>query len=90
MTAVEPKSTGTRSGSRAFGNYVNREFASRIGLLEFSPDIVEPAGNTVLRGGQLARFEREDPDYARIEVEHTPLAADPEFQEAFVESLRFP
>ncbi len=68
----------------AFGNYINRESARRIGLIEFSPEIVEPAGNTALLGAKLALFED-----AAVRVEHVPLASDPEFQETFVESMLF-
>lgn len=73
----------------AFGNYINRESARRIGLIEFPPEVVEPAGNTALLGAKLALFERSDPDYAAIRVEHVPLAADPEFQDTYVDSMSF-
>jgi len=68
----------------AFGNYINRESARRIGLIEFPPDVVEPAGNTALLGAKLALFGD-----ASVRVEHVPLAADAEFQDTFVESMVF-
>jgi uncharacterized 2Fe-2S/4Fe-4S cluster protein (DUF4445 family) len=68
----------------AFGNYINRESARRIGLIEFAPDIVEPAGNTALLGAKMALFAE-----ARVEVEHISLASDPEFQDTFAESMLF-
>jgi uncharacterized 2Fe-2S/4Fe-4S cluster protein (DUF4445 family) len=71
----------------AFGNYINRESARRIGLIEFPPEVVEPAGNTALSGAKLALFE---PHPANLRVEHVPLAADPEFLDTFVASMPFP
>lgn len=68
----------------AFGNYINRESARRIGLIKFPPEIVEPAGNTALLGVKMALFEE-----ARVEVEHISLASDPEFQDTFAESMLF-
>jgi uncharacterized 2Fe-2S/4Fe-4S cluster protein (DUF4445 family) len=71
----------------AFGNYINRDSARRIGLIEFPSGIVEPAGNTALLGAKLALFGG---DGADIRVEHVPLASDAEFQDTFVESMLFP
>ncbi|MDP2999527.1 MAG: ASKHA domain-containing protein [Bryobacterales bacterium] len=70
----------------AFGNYINRESARRIGLIEFPPEVVEPAGNTALSGAKLALFEAEP---ANLRVEHVPLAADPEFLDTYVASMPF-
>ena len=78
----------------AFGNYINRLSARRIGLLEISPEKVEPAGNTALRGAKLALFGLHDHDggYAalRRKVSHVPLSEDARFQEIYVEKMRFP
>jgi len=78
----------------AFGNYVNRSSAHRIGLLSYSPEIVQPAGNTALLGAKLALFrsDGEDGSYQdlRRRVEHISLSADPRFQDAFVQELSFP
>ena len=78
----------------AFGNYINRRSARRIGLFEFNPDLVEPAGNTALLGAKLALF---DPDPERGEcarirprVEHIGLSSDPRFEDFFIEAMRFP
>jgi hypothetical protein len=71
----------------AFGNYINRESARRIGLIEFPPELIEPAGNTALLGAKLALF---GDGHAKIRVEHIPLASDAEFQDTFVESMLFP
>ncbi len=78
----------------AFGNYINRLSARRIGLLQVPADRIEPAGNTALLGAKLALFglPEEDGTYAalRRQVRHVPLKEEPEFQEIFVDEMRFP
>lgn len=79
----------------AFGNYVNRTSAQRIGLIDCPPDQVQPAGNTALLGAKLALFSLgapEDGSYLKLRsrVEHVNLSADPRFQDIFVEQLNFP
>ena len=78
----------------AFGNYVNRSSAQRIGLIDYAPDQVQPAGNTALLGAKLALFslDGEDGSYfsLRNRVEHVSLSADPHFQDVFVQQLAFP
>jgi len=78
----------------AFGNYVNRTSARRIGLIDYPPDQVQPAGNTALLGAKLALFsmDAEDGTYGRLRdrVEHVSLSADPRFQDIFVQQLSFP
>jgi uncharacterized 2Fe-2S/4Fe-4S cluster protein (DUF4445 family) len=75
----------------AFGNYVNRASAQRIGLIEFPQDVVQPAGNTALLGAKIALFAP-DPAFrsVRAKIHHVPLGADPEFQERYVEAMPFP
>ncbi len=75
----------------AFGNYVNRTSARRIGLFDFPEEKIEPAGNTALLGAKMALFA-DDLSYApvRSQVEHIGLAADPAFQETYVEQMAFP
>jgi uncharacterized 2Fe-2S/4Fe-4S cluster protein (DUF4445 family) len=78
----------------AFGNYVDPASARRVGLIDFPDETVEPAGNTALLGAKLALFAAE-PDAAnlsglRSRIDHVPLAADPKFQEIFIESMAFP
>jgi len=78
----------------AFGNYVNRASASRIGLIDFPEEIVKPAGNTALLGAKLALFPTDagDGDFVRIRqrIEHISLAAEPGFEDMYVEEMRFP
>jgi uncharacterized 2Fe-2S/4Fe-4S cluster protein (DUF4445 family) len=78
----------------AFGNYVNRESARRIGLFDFPPPGISPAGNTALLGAKLALFrttpEERGFDELRRRVRHVPLAADPDFQDIYVDCMAFP
>jgi len=78
----------------AFGNYINRASAERIGLLGIPSDKVEAAGNTALLGAKLALFrpDGEDGSYAHLQgkIEHVALNADASFEETFVEELGFP
>ncbi len=78
----------------AFGNYINRAGARRIGLIDFPEERVEPAGNTALLGAKLALFfcPNGAGDLARIRKAmcHISLAADPRFQEIYVEEMAFP
>ena len=73
---------------------MNIESARRIGLLETETPHIHPAGNTSLRGLKMALLAPSQREAwiagLRARVEHVPLAADPAFQETFVECLPFP
>jgi uncharacterized 2Fe-2S/4Fe-4S cluster protein (DUF4445 family) len=78
----------------AFGNYINRASARRIGLLAFPLDRVRPAGNTALLGAKLALFHR-PPDRGeygdlRRRVRHVSLNECERFHEIYVEEMGFP
>ncbi len=73
----------------AFGNYINRASARRIGLLDFPLDKIHPAGNTALLGAKLALFGQ-DFDGALASLEHISLAAHPRFEEIYVGEMMFP
>jgi uncharacterized 2Fe-2S/4Fe-4S cluster protein (DUF4445 family) len=73
----------------AFGNYLNRGSAQRIGLLSFPPEKVDPAGNTALLGAKLALFDDGDFSGLRSMVEHVPLGADREFQDRYIDAMVF-
>lgn len=78
----------------AFGNYLNRTSARRIGLLDFPPEKIEAAGNTALLGAKLALFHPPGDDRVvesiRARTRHVPLNDDPEFMETFVGAMHFP
>jgi len=73
----------------AFGNYLNRASAERIGLLFFPPEVVESAGNTSLLGTKLALYDDTGFAALRAQVEHVGLGSDAEFQERYVERMVF-
>jgi len=76
----------------AFGNYVNRLSAFRIGLLPFGPEKVVPAGNTALRGAKLALFSLSQGDGSypelRAKVQHVALNQDPLFHQVYAQQMR--
>lgn len=78
----------------AFGNYINRNSAQRIGLLELPPEKVISAGNTALLGAKLALFSLHENDGSlaaiRQRIHHVPLNEDPQFQEIYVDAMGFP
>ena len=76
----------------AFGNYVNRESAHRIGLLPIPPERVRSAGNTALLGAKLALFDPDESvDHELVRhIQHVPLNAHPRFQDVFVDEMMFP
>ncbi len=78
----------------AFGNYIRRVSAQRIGLINLPSDHITPAGNTALLGAKLALFslDGEDGSYTQVrrKIEHVALKADTNFQDIFVGELTFP
>lgn len=74
----------------AFGNYIDRTHAHRIGLIEVSRERVLPAGNTALLGAKLALAGGDDHVRLRRIIDHVALNEDPAFQDAYVEAMRFP
>jgi uncharacterized 2Fe-2S/4Fe-4S cluster protein (DUF4445 family) len=78
----------------AFGNYINRASARRIGLLNLPREKVVPAGNTALLGAKLALFRLGEGDPASAEVRarirHVSLNEDPQFPEIYAQEMGFP
>ena len=78
----------------AFGNYINRASARRIGLVNFPAEKVFPAGNTALLGAKLAlfNFPSEECAFAAIcsRTQHVSLNEDPEFMDIYVDEMAFP
>ncbi len=71
----------------AFGNYIQAESAIGIGLLEFPKQRIVPSGNTALHGAKMLLLAVHEPALPRIE--HVSLAADPDFQDEFVNCMNF-
>lgn len=79
----------------AFGNYIKRSSARRIGLLPFDPDRVQPVGNSALLGAKMALCMGEEMSQALAEeirgkTRHVSLHADPVFLDTYVEEMSFP
>jgi len=78
----------------AFGNYVNRASAQRIGMLDFPPEVIQAAGNTALLGAKMSLFEMGGDGLSytalRKRIRHVALNLDPRFQDVFVEQMAFP
>jgi uncharacterized 2Fe-2S/4Fe-4S cluster protein (DUF4445 family) len=72
----------------AFGNYVQAESAIGIGLLEAPVERIHASGNTALHGAKILLLSAGEPVLPRIE--HVNLAAEPAFQDEFVECIAFP
>jgi uncharacterized 2Fe-2S/4Fe-4S cluster protein (DUF4445 family) len=75
----------------AFGNYISRSSAQRIGLLRVPLNRVVPAGNTALLGAKQALFEQPGAwDSIARRVQHFSLNEDPNFHDIYAEEMRFP
>ena len=77
-----------------FGNYINTESAVRTRLLPALPlDKISYVGNAAALGAQMALLsetERNRATELAREVEHVSLAMHPDFQDIFIEALKFP
>ncbi len=77
----------------AFGNYIDKYSAVRIGLLpKISPDKIVSAGNTAGAGISMVLVNRESEDLARKipdMVEHVELAENPDFQTVYLNEMGF-
>jgi uncharacterized 2Fe-2S/4Fe-4S cluster protein (DUF4445 family) len=75
----------------AFGNYISRASARRIGLLGLPLERVVPAGNTALLGAKLYLFaEPAAWDAVASRIEHVSLNEHPDFHDIYAEEMRFP
>ena len=78
----------------AFGNYIDRESAQRIGLLpQMDLDKIRFIGNAASTGSKMALLSREvrsDADRIRHETRHLELANLPDFMTALSDSMLFP
>jgi uncharacterized 2Fe-2S/4Fe-4S cluster protein (DUF4445 family) len=76
----------------AFGNYIDRSNAFRIGLLPVPPAKIQPSGNSALLGAKLALFQANEDIYTQIRNlgHHVELNLDEQFQEIFINEMLFP
>ena len=78
----------------AFGNYIRKSSAQRIGLLPgIPPERIRFVGNAASTGAKMALLSdavREDADLVRQKAKHLELAALPEFMNEYADSMLFP
>ncbi len=78
----------------AFGNYIDIDSATRIGLIPDVPrERIRSVGNAAGLGAQLALLSRAAKDEADViarRTEHLALTNDTRFQTMFAEQMRFP
>lgn len=78
----------------AFGNYINRASAQRIGLLKFPLEKIHPVGNSALLGAKMALFHLPGNGHAYSpilsRVRHISLNEHPLFQDVYADNMGFP
>jgi uncharacterized 2Fe-2S/4Fe-4S cluster protein (DUF4445 family) len=91
---VEPGDLGAVLLAGAFGNFIRRNNARRIGLLPQIPcERIRFIGNAASMGAKLALLSVDERAYAddlRRRAEHIDLSLDPEFQMEFSMAMIFP
>jgi len=91
---LEPDDLGGILLAGAFGNFIRRNNAVRIGLLPaVSCQRIRCVGNAASLGAKLALLSRDERAYAeelRQKTEHVDLSLDPAFQEEFGAAMLFP
>jgi uncharacterized 2Fe-2S/4Fe-4S cluster protein (DUF4445 family) len=77
----------------AFGNYIRRESALRIGLLPaVAAERIRFVGNAAASGAQMILLSRDCRDQARElarKIEYIEIAHEPNFQDVFADSMSF-
>ncbi|MBD3319465.1 MAG: DUF4445 domain-containing protein, partial [Chitinivibrionales bacterium] len=78
----------------AFGNFIRRSSAVRIGLLPaLEPSKIRSVGNAALLGAKMALLSLEEREYAeklRAKTVHVDLSLNPQFQMEFGMAMIFP
>ena len=91
---IEAKDLGSVLLAGAFGNFIRRNHARRIGLLPPLPtEHIRFIGNAASLGAKLVLLSENERRYAsevRHKVEHVDLSRDPEFQMEFGMAMMFP
>ncbi len=91
---LEASDLGSVLLAGAFGNFIRRRNACRIGLLPDIPhDAIRFIGNAASLGAKLALLsaaERRTADTLRGRIRHVDLSLDPDFQMAFSMAMLFP
>jgi len=91
---VEPKDLGQVLLAGAFGNFIRRKMAKRIGLLPDVPsERIRFVGNAAGAGARMALLSRRckhAADRISEETEYLELAGRPDFQDEFMSAMLFP
>jgi uncharacterized 2Fe-2S/4Fe-4S cluster protein (DUF4445 family) len=94
IAGVAPEQVRELMLAGGFGNYLSVRSALRIGLIPPLPaSRIRYVGNAAALGAQLALMseaERARADRIARRIEHVSLAAHPDFQDVFVDSMNFP
>ncbi|MEK7373113.1 MAG: ASKHA domain-containing protein, partial [candidate division NC10 bacterium] len=94
IAGVAPEQVSELMLAGGFGNYLSIRSALRIGLIPPLPaSRIRYVGNAAALGAQLALMseaERARADRIARRIEHVSLAAHPDFQDVFVDSMNFP
>ncbi len=91
---LSPQDLDTVFLAGAFGNFIRRSSAVRIGLLPpLDPQRIRSVGNAALLGAKIALLSLEEREYAerlRRKTIHIDLSLDPQFQMHFGMAMIFP
>jgi len=94
VAGLRPEDLGELMLAGGFGNYVSIPSAIRIGLIPPLPvERVRYVGNAASLGAQMALLsepERQRAETIARSIEHVSLAAHPDFEQIFVDSMNFP
>ena len=91
---LEAEQLGAVLLAGAFGNFIRRKNARRIGMLPPIPcDRIRFMGNTASLGAKMMLLSKAEEEYAArvtLAAKHVDLSLDPEFQMEFGEAMLFP
>jgi uncharacterized 2Fe-2S/4Fe-4S cluster protein (DUF4445 family) len=94
IAGIQPGQVAELMLAGGFGNYLSIPSAIRIGLIPALPaGTIRYVGNAASLGAQLclvSEAERSRAEGIARSIEHISLAAHPDFQDIFVESMNFP
>ncbi len=89
-----PEELDTVMLAGAFGNYIKKESALRIGLFPAVPlERILSVGNAAGDGARMALLSQEERNRAWTvaqKAEHLELSIRPDFQEEFIRAVNFP
>jgi uncharacterized 2Fe-2S/4Fe-4S cluster protein (DUF4445 family) len=88
--SLDPADIASVCIAGAFGTYINPLNVVRTGMLEFPPDKIRQMGNTALIGAKMFLFsDPSETDPLLERISHVNLESEPEFQDRFVDHMRF-